>query len=69
MKKETLYQKICRYHSMFENRNVEFLKYLFSYYDLFKQKVGVKADEISADKLIVFAAIEDYENKKDFSEV
>lgn len=67
--KETFYEKVCRYTKLFKQKNVKFLNYLFKNFDLYKKEVGARDDEVRVDKLIVFTAVKDYENKFDFCEV
>lgn len=64
--KENFYQKVCRYKKLYKEKNIQFLKRLFDYYDLCKQELDIKEDEIKVEKLIVFTAVKDYENRFDF---
>lgn len=69
MHKENLYEKICRYHKYLEDKNVLFLRHMFEYFDVYKFENNVSVDSITADKLVVFTAVKDFENKINFCEV
>lgn len=64
--KEKLYEKVKRYSDLFEAENIQFLRHLFEYFDLYKQELNVKDNDVKAKDLIIFTAIKDYENKVDF---
>lgn len=66
---ETFYDKFCRYKKLLKDKNVQFLKHMFEYYDLYKEELNVNDNEVNADKLMVFTAVKDYENKFNFCEV
>ena len=66
MEKETFYQKICRYRQLVKDKNVEFLKHMFEYYEDYKLEKNIKVDEIKADNLAIYTAVRDYEKKFSF---
>ncbi|MBQ8845070.1 MAG: hypothetical protein IJ008_03530 [Clostridia bacterium] len=59
--KESFYKKLKRYISLLREGNKNFINYLFSKFDKYREEEKKNLDDIRVDKLLIWSALKDFE--------